>query len=310
MIPGRRNYREGQVPSGRNPRLDPSGVPCSNAALDTGPGLKVQEVLMMLRGLAIFAVLAVVFLVFAPGCSGSSSAESDLAVGADTVSPPDAGDLADAAFADSADVPPADIRNMRYCEILLVTMGDTLVHVEVYNTFGINDCPQDLWSKVDATQVATDAGVTLAALNGPRYWLMDAFEVGSFVDPTPRTLGGLEMRHGGSIDVPLADLATLGKTPYTGTTVERNSKVRFDAGKSVYELVGPDGRIYDMQSYSVQKVAQTEADLVTLGSRLTLPKGWMYRTRTLTAPLEITAIGGFATIIQDDFANSYQLSGQ
>ncbi len=264
-----------------------------------------------------FALVAIALLVVLPGCGDSQDGATDLPAAtdpggtadADAATSPEAADLPDAS-PDTADAPPADIRGMRYCEILLVTPGDPLVHVDVYNTFGLNDCPQDAWSQVDATQVAADAGVALAILNGPRYWMMDAFENSSLLDPTPRTLGGLQMRHGGSIDLPLAAVSGLGKAPYTGTTVQRDTTVRFDAGKSVYELVGPDGKVYDMQSYSVQKVAQTQADLATLGARLTLPQGWTYRTRTLADPLRITATGGQATILQDDFANSYQLSAQ
>ena len=259
---------------------------------------------MPLRDLVFPVGVALSLLLLVPGCSDSLDGADD------TMAAVDAGDLPDAASPDTADAPPSDIRGMRYCEILLVTPGDALVHVDVFNTFGLNDCPDAAWSQVDATQVATDAGVPLAMLNGPRYWMMDAFENSSLLDPTPRTLGGLQMRHGGSIDLPLAAVTGLGKAPYTGTTVQRDTTVRFDAGKAVYELVGPDGKVYDMQSYSVQKVAQTENDLATLGARLTLPQGWTYRTRTLVDPLRISADGGLATIIQDDFANSYQLSAQ
>jgi len=92
--------------------------------------------------------------------------------------------------------------------------------------------------------------------------------------------------------------------------VMRDTTVVFAAGNMVYELVDPSGHVYDMQSYSVQHTPQTEASLATLGSRLTLPTGWSYRARTLSADLSITAIGGVATVIQDDFQNSYQLSQQ
>jgi hypothetical protein len=203
-----------------------------------------------------------------------------------------------------------EIRGQRYCEILLVTLSGTGAHVDVYTTFGLNDCPAAAWSAVDATKVATDEGVTKALLNGPRYWTLDSFVSASFVDPTPRTVGGLAMRHAASIDVPLSALSSLGRAPYTANTIQRNTTVRLDAGKVVYELVGPDAKIYDMQSYSVQKSALTEADLATLGARLTLPSGWSYRTRTPAAPLQIVALGGLATVIQDDFDNTYQLSQQ
>jgi hypothetical protein len=222
----------------------------------------------------------------------------------------DANAATDGASAGDASGGSSEIRGQRYCEILLVTVSGSGAHVDVYTTFGLNDCPAAAWSAVDATKVATDAGVNKVLLNGPRYWTLDRFLTASFIDPTPRTLGGLEMRHGGSIDVPLSALSSLGSAPYTAKTIQRSTTVELDTGKTVYELVGPDGKIYDMQSYSVQKTAQTEPDLATLGARLTLPTGWSYRTRTLTAPLQITAVGGLATVVQDDFDDTYQLSQQ
>lgn len=227
--------------------------------------------------------------------------------------PSDAAAVTDAAATDVASADAgvgAAVRGLRYCEVLLVTIPGAMAHVDVYTTFGLNDCPQAAWASADAAAIATAQGVTRAILNGPRYWTLDRFVAGSLIDPTPRTLGGLAMRHAGSIDLALATLSALGTAPYTPRTIQRNSTVQFDAGQRVYELVGPDGATYDMQSYSTQTTAQTEADLATLGARLTLPMGWRFQARTLTAPLQIRAVDGLATVIQDDFANTYQRSQQ
>lgn len=203
-----------------------------------------------------------------------------------------------------------ELRGERYCEVLLAKAGASAVHVAVYNTIGLNECPDAAWGALDAAKIASDEGVTKAILNGPRYWTIDRFVVGAPIDPTVKSFGGIEMRETGQIDLPLSAASALGAKAYAPNTIQRATTVEFDAGKSVRELVGPDGAIYDMQSYSVQKTPQTEADLETLGARLTLPSGWSYRTRVLTAPLTVTAVGGKATVIQDDFANSYQLSQQ
>jgi len=180
------------------------------------------------------------------------------------------------------------------------------VHIDVYTTYGLNSCPDAAWRAVDAAQVTMETGVTNAILNGPRYWMLDAFERGALRDPTVRTLGGIEMRIAGAIDLPFSAIGSLGRNPYTKTTVQRESRVRFDAGKKVYELIDTDGRSYAMQSYSVQRVAQTEASLDELPTVLTLPAGWTFRVRTLTEPLFIEAIDDQATLIQDDRGNSYQ----
>ncbi len=200
----------------------------------------------------------------------------------------------------------ADVRGKRYCEILLVTVGATDVHVAVYNTFGLNDCPDEAWAKVDAKAVATEAGVSSAVLNGPRYWLLDAFETSSLKDPTPRTLGGIPMRLAANIDVPLSAAATLGKTPYTENTIQRDTTVRFDAGKPVHELVGADGSVYEMQSYSVQKVPQTLAELSTLGAGVRLGIGCFYQVGTPLSSILVGDVGGEATVVDEDDDSTYE----
>jgi len=202
-----------------------------------------------------------------------------------------------------------NVRGQRYCEILLATVASGNVHVDVYNTFGLNDCPDAQWRMVDAAQVAKDEGVDQAILNGPRYWMMDAFVSASFIDPTPRTLGGIAMRHAGSIDMPLSDAMMLQK-PYVLHQIQRNTTVLFAAAKPVFELVDPQGKIYEMQSYSTQKVTQTQADLPNLASKLTLPAGWTWRTRVLAQDLTVTAIGGIGIVTSDDLADTYQQSQQ
>jgi len=198
-------------------------------------------------------------------------------------------------------------RGKRYCEVLLVTLTGANVHIEVHNTYGLNDCPADAWTQLDTAQLQAQYAVTMVVLNGPRYWLLDAFDQGAPLDPTPRMFGTLAMYHVGNLDLPLAQAHM---DPYAPRTVQRVTMFRFEAGKAVYELVDPTGRVFDMQSYSVQTTAQTEADLPSLGSRLTLPMGWSYRSRVLAADLVVTAVNGMATVVQDEVANTYQLSQQ
>ncbi len=203
-----------------------------------------------------------------------------------------------------------EIRGDRYCEILLASLTATDVHVDVYTTFGLNDCPEAQWGAVDAGRVAAQQGVTRAILNGPRYWTLDEFVSASLVNPTPMSLGGIEMHQAAAIDLALSAISSLGTQPYTPNSIQRTTTVQFNRGARVYELVDPAGKVYDMQSYSTQKTPQMEADLISLESRLSLPTGWNYRTRILASSLQITAIGGVATVIQDDFENTYQLSQQ
>jgi hypothetical protein len=202
-----------------------------------------------------------------------------------------------------------NVRGNRYCEVLVGHLAGSDVHLDVYNTYGLNDCPDDAWKALDPAQIKAAEMADAVILNGPRYWLMDAFEDTKPIDPTPVTFGGLSMRLSATLDVP-ASAGAGGETPYTPRSVARTTTWVYDAGKPVYELVDPMGRIFDMQSYSVQTSPQTEATLVGLGQVLQLPSGWQFRTRTLDATLKVTAVGGLATVVQDDLRNTYQLSQQ
>jgi hypothetical protein len=201
------------------------------------------------------------------------------------------------------------LRDVRYCEILLGFLEDGSVKMDIYNTTGLNDCPSATWDAIDPAQVQAQFQAVRVVMNGPRQWVIDAFTDSAFLDPTPVTLGGLAMREAGEIDLPLAEATSTG-SPYVARSVHRDTTYVFDAGKRVYELLDPAGRAFDMQSFSLQHAALTEADLPDLGARLSLPAGWTYRARTLSAELHVTAVGGLATIVQDDLANTYQLSPQ
>src|SRR5262249_42146358 len=106
------------------------------------------------------------------------------------------------------------------------------------------------------------------------------------------------------LHIPWRDL--VGRQAYAEIKVSRSTRFAFEAGLPVYELVSPTGETYVMQSYSeIVDPSQRMADLESLGSRLKLPQGWLFRTRILSAPLIVTAAGE-ARIVQDDLQNTYQ----
>lgn len=196
------------------------------------------------------------------------------------------------------------MRTRRYCEVLLAQVINGNATADVYNSYPLNDCPAELWTKLDAKTIATTEGVTLAVLNGPRYWLMDRVEKQGGTDGlTKKDFGGIEMYRQASVAVgSLADAAK----PYTPHEVDRATVFTFDAGRTVYELTAPDGTTYVMQTWSQQKdPTLAEADLAGLGSRLQPPTGWTYRTRTLDAPLQVVTTAAPAKVLQDDLGNSY-----
>ena len=199
----------------------------------------------------------------------------------------------------------SDMRGVRYGEVLgIFARNDELVG-EVYGTQMINDCPQELWEKLDAAEIAKDLGSLFVKLNGPRYWVLDGLGTKTVtVDPVMREFGGIMMRRIATI--PLGKEP--GGVPYKIRNVNRGSVFFWDAGKTVYELVDPEGRNFVMQAYCVGvDPSLTEEALGSLGSRLALPEGWSFRTRVLDEELIADTSDHLATVVQDELENTYTL---
>jgi len=197
------------------------------------------------------------------------------------------------------------MRGVRYGEVLAMFLRDTGLEAEVYGTQMLNDCPQELWETLNADEIAKDMGAVFVKLNGPRYWLLDG--LGSkvaVVDPVFRDFNGIQMRRIATIPIG-ADFAA---GPYVARNVNRGAVFFFDAGKTVYELVDPDGRALVMQARCIGiDPNMTEESLANLGERLALPEGWSYRIRVLDAELVVDTSATLATVVQDEFENTYTL---
>jgi hypothetical protein len=196
-----------------------------------------------------------------------------------------------------------DLRGLRYGEVLLVRAADDHLTATVYNTFPLNDCPQDQWVALDTAAIAAENEALLAVLNGPRYWLMDFIVPGYDGEPEITTFGDIQMFRRATIDITERGLDG---GPYSPVQVDRKALFGFDAGSTVFELVGPDGAAYVMQAWSQQVDPDlVEPHLHLLGARLAMPEGWTYRTRVLDAELLIDTTQRLATVLQDEFQNSY-----
>ncbi|MGA7131365.1 MAG: hypothetical protein WBZ15_03255 [Mycobacterium sp.] len=199
--------------------------------------------------------------------------------------------------------PVTGLSGKRYGEVLLVTPGEAGPQATVYNSFGLNDCPAELWSALDAKAIATENGAATALLNGPRYWLMNAIEK---VPQGPRMIknfGGIDMLLQATVL-----LSAMNPAPYTANQVNRHTVFTFDADEEVYELQDPALRRWVMQTWSqIVDPNLSRDDLPGLGERLDLPKGWTYQSRKLTSPLRIDTTTHAAQVLQDDLTNSYSL---
>ena len=197
------------------------------------------------------------------------------------------------------------MRGVRYGEVVPVYLREDGLHAEIFGTQMLNDCPQHLWEKLDAAAIATEMGAVFVKLNGPRKWVLDGLGTKvAPVEPVIRDFGGIQFRRIATIA--LGDKPGAG--PYHENKVNRGAVFFFDAGKPVYELVDPSGKAYVMQALCMGVDSTMSEELLpSLGERLNSPAGWTYRVRTLTEELVIDTTQSLATVLQDEFENSYTL---
>ncbi len=198
-----------------------------------------------------------------------------------------------------------DMRGVRYGEVLAVYLRDNGLEAEVFGTQLINDCPQEQWDTLVAETVAQEMGAVMVKLNGPRYWTLDGFGTKlQPMEPIMREFNGIMMRR-----IAVVELGPEPKVgPYNEMKVNRQVIFFFDAGQTVHELVNPQGEAYVMQALCVVVDPTMSAEsLDTLGERLSMPEGWSYRSRVLTEDLVIDTTTTTATVLQDEFENSYTL---
>ena len=197
------------------------------------------------------------------------------------------------------------MRGVRYGEVLPIFLRDDGLHAEVYGTQMLNDCPQELWEKLDADVIAKEMGAVFVNLNGPRQWVLDGLGTKvAPVEPVLREFGGIMFRRIATLH--LGDKLNAGA--YTDKRVNRGAVFYWDAGKPVFELVNPAGEAYVMQALCVGVDAtMSQESLPTLGERLAVPAGWSYRMRVLTEELVVDTTSTIATVLQDEFENSYTL---
>ncbi len=198
-----------------------------------------------------------------------------------------------------------DMRGVRYGEVLAVYLREDGLEAEVFGTQLLNDCPQELWDTLDAAEIAAEMDAITVKLNGPRYWTLDGFgQKLAPMEPILRDFNGITMRRIAVVE--LGPDPQLG--PYNGMKVNRQVIFFFDEGQTVHELVDPEGVAYVMQAYCTGvDPTMSQDSLDALGERLSMPDGWSYRSRVLTEDLVIDTTTTVATVLQDEFENSYTL---
>lgn len=200
----------------------------------------------------------------------------------------------------------SSLRGARYCELLVPSpeSGGSGMVLRVYNTQGLNDCPEDAWNAIDSRAEARRLGVPVVIKNGPRYLAYD--RITAEIDGSVEKFGDLEARVVATLEIPAGTLSQ-DRPAYTDMTVDRNTEYVYLAGSPVFELVSPDGSLYVMQTYVADNdPAGDLSGLSELADWLTLPAGWTFQEVVPEQDLRAAA-DGQATVIRDDLENTYQL---
>lgn len=236
-----------------------------------------------LRILAVLVALSIGFVAFT-SCSSNTSSQSQTTTS--IASPP-------------------DMRDVRYCEVLLVSLSESQPIASVYNTYPLNECPEDAWSKLDPKAIAAQNGATVAMLNGPRRWMLNHVEKVGDPNAQKTDFGGIEMYK--QATVPIGSLIDQAR-PYSPYPVSRSTIFTFSAGTEIFQLTNPDGAVFVMQSFSQQKdPTLTLPSLPSLATKLELPVGWKFGSRVLTEDLKIVTVKNPAQVLQDNLGNSYSM---
>ena len=198
------------------------------------------------------------------------------------------------------------LRNLRYCEVLYGKRHLGTLTVKVFNTQGLNACPEALWKALDVKVIEKKNDASFVRLNGPRYWTMDEIKAaGKTAQDVIENFGGIEMSLRATLDVGIKRQLA-GIQFFVPNVVNRDTAFIYKSGTPIYQLTSPQGQIYIMQSYSqIADPNLSMNDLAQLAARLKLPDGWKYTVQTLTQDLVLQAQGK-AYVIQDNFYNSYQ----
>jgi hypothetical protein len=208
-----------------------------------------------------------------------------------------------------------DMRAVRFCEIFFIqiqTKGEQM-ELNVYNPTGLNDmaatrdsCPDKLLNKVDLEGLKRQYKLDAIYLNKPRDWMFDELKVPV---GAVRNFYGMDFYWMAASHFPKGMKFEPGFLPYKRAPVERKTETMYQAGKPVFLLDDPDGKVWVMKAFR-DSYGQTAENLKDLGGRYkNLPAGWKFRVATLKQDLILRPTGGIATVMQDEFENTFDYMG-
>jgi hypothetical protein len=179
-------------------------------------------------------------------------------------------------------------------------------------TFDVSNEVMDArFRALNAEKLKQEYGSDGVFFNGPRRFVANGFSGIGYDNCKPRVVGTISFIPYGTFVTPSFDKFVSGPPEaYKVLVSKRTNTFSFNAGEKVHELVTPEGAVYTMFSLSLKTDPNnTIENLPTLGKRLSLPKGWTYRVRTLEKNLVLSSSYDSNppnTIVFDQFEGNYQ----
>lgn len=212
-------------------------------------------------------------------------------------------------------------RGARYCVINIIQYGFKGIEVQSYSTRRLDNCSPNAYYQLSeasiAAQMRTFANVKqvikagfhtlvasrdLNALISPyiylgeiRFQMHAKLEI-SFFSYIYKYLTDKEFRRG------------LAQSSYVPLSGRSPMEYLFNPGEEIHELISPDGSVYTMTSFTDYiNTSLTLAGLKDMGSQLSLPPGWQYRTRIAEKQISIkTSAPGYEFVgLFDQYSNYY-----
>ena len=138
----------------------------------------------------------------------------------------------------------SNLRNQRYCEVLYGKRDFLKLEVKVFNTQGLNLCPEDQWKAITKESVEKAYDASFVVLNGPRYWMMDEIQAaGDTVNPIKESFSGMEMHLRATVKLNLLK-QLMGSKQFSPNEISRTTNFVYKAGTPIYELTSPAGDVY------------------------------------------------------------------
>jgi hypothetical protein len=202
---------------------------------------------------------------------------------------------------------PAEGDKLVFCEVALIT-GTSKANAiaDFYNSTGTDICTPEKFAALDKEKIKAETGAKEVFLNPSRRWTFDLLDV--FEDGIERTFGGIKMTWMGVVPVEELEKGVT-KGHYVPGYIFRNNQYTFKKGREIHLLDAPGGEVFVMQSFTNFKQKDVSfANARNLGSKLTLPPGWKYRSVILDRDLIVNQkrTSGMAHVFQDDMLNAYQ----